>query len=378
MPRASSPLWVEGPSARTSPTRTSWPSETTGFWFTQVFWLERRNFATRVDLPPELHVGSVLLALLVLDDYVVAGDLGHLARALCEHDLPGVASRAGLDTGADVGRLGDEQRDGLLLHVGAHERPVGVVVLDEGDESRGDREDLLGRDVHQVNFRRRDVVDLAGGAVGGRGRTDAHAGTLRPATYEDPVADEVARGVERRGGLGDHVLLFLVRGVVDDLVGDAAVDDLAVGSLDEPVVVDPGIAGQVADQADVRPLRCLDRAHAAVVGRVHVSDLEPGALARQSARAEGRQAALVGEARQRVVLVHELRQLARAEELLDGGDDRTDVDQRLGVIASTSWVVMRSLTTRSMRDSPMRTWFWMSSPTERMRRLAKWSWSSRR
>ncbi len=47
-----------------------------------------------------------------------------------------------------------------------------------------------------------------------------------------------------------------------------------------------------------------------------------------------------------------------------------------GVIASTSWVVMRSRTTRSMRDSPTRTWFWISSPTERTRRLAKWSWSS--
>ena len=49
-----------------------------------------------------------------------------------------------------------------------------------------------------------------------------------------------------------------------------------------------------------------------------------------------------------------------------------------GVMASTSWVVMRSRTTRSMRDRPMRTWFWISSPIERMRRLAKWSWSSRR
>ena len=47
-----------------------------------------------------------------------------------------------------------------------------------------------------------------------------------------------------------------------------------------------------------------------------------------------------------------------------------------GVMASTSWVVMRSRTTRSIRDSPTRTWFWMSSPTDRMRRLAKWSWSS--
>ena len=50
----------------------------------------------------------------------------------------------------------------------------------------------------------------------------------------------------------------------------------------------------------------------------------------------------------------------------------------VGVIASTSWVVIRSRTTRSMRLRPMRTWFWISSPTLRMRRLAKWSWSSRR
>ena len=47
-----------------------------------------------------------------------------------------------------------------------------------------------------------------------------------------------------------------------------------------------------------------------------------------------------------------------------------------GVIASTSWVVMRSLTTRSIRESPMRIWFWMSSPTERTRRFPKWSMSS--
>ena len=47
-----------------------------------------------------------------------------------------------------------------------------------------------------------------------------------------------------------------------------------------------------------------------------------------------------------------------------------------GVMASTSWVVMRSLTTRSMRDRPIRIWFWISSPTLRRRRLPKWSMSS--
>ena len=47
-----------------------------------------------------------------------------------------------------------------------------------------------------------------------------------------------------------------------------------------------------------------------------------------------------------------------------------------GVISSGSCMFMRSRTTRSMRDRPMRNWFWISSPTVRMRRLPKWSMSS--
>ena len=104
--------------------------------------------------------------------------------------------------------------------------------------------------------------------------------------------------------------------------------DDAVRRLDEAVRVDPGEGAERADEADVRALRRLDRAHPAVVAEVHVADFEAGALAAEAARPERRQAAAVGHARQRVDLVHELRQLRGAEELLDGGDDRADVDQR--------------------------------------------------
>ena len=58
-------------------------------------------------------------------------------------------------------------------------------------------------------------------------------------------------------------------------------------------------------------------ADAAVMGRMHVAHFEAGALARQAARAKRRDATLVRDFRQRVVLVHELRQLRGAEELLD-------------------------------------------------------------
>jgi hypothetical protein len=75
------------------------------------------------------------------------------------------ASRArGLDAGADVGRLGPHQRHGLALHVGAHEGPVGVVVLEERDERGGHRDDLLRRDVHELDLVGRHRGDLGGGA----------------------------------------------------------------------------------------------------------------------------------------------------------------------------------------------------------------------
>ena len=48
----------------------------------------------------------------------------------------------------------------------------------------------------------------------------------------------------------------------------------------------------------------------------------------------------------------------------------------LGVACSGSVMVIRSLTTRSMRRRPIRNWFWMSSPLARMRRLPRWSMSS--
>ena len=61
---------------------------------------------------------------------------------------------------------------------------------------------------------------------------------------------------------------------------------------------------------------------------MHVAHVETGALAAQTAGTERRQRALVRQFGERVGLLHELRELRRAEELADGGDDRADVDQR--------------------------------------------------
>ena len=134
--------------------------------------------------------------------------------------------------------------------------------------------------------------------------------------------------VDRGVGRGEVGLALLVGPHPDDLLGPLAVLDLAVGGDEEAVLVDAAVDAQRADQADVGPFGGLDRADPAVVRDVDVADLEAGPLAVQAARAQGREPPLVGELRQRVGLVDDLRQLAAAEEVLDRRADALGVDQR--------------------------------------------------
>ena len=142
--------------------------------------------------------------------------------------------------------------------------------------------------------------------------------------------------VERGVGLRDDVLAFLDGREVVDLVGDPAVGHAAVRRSREAVLVELRVQGQRVDQADVRAFRRLDRADAAVVRRVHVAHLEAGALARQAARAEGRDAPLVRDLRQRVGLVHELRQLRGAEESFRAAEIGFELIRSCGISASVS------------------------------------------
>ena len=130
----------------------------------------------------------------------------------------------------------------------------------------------------------------------------------------------------------------LLEVVADAIIAVAGVDHadevehasrlhLAIRRLDEAVVVDARVAAQRRNQSDVRTFRRLNRADTSVVRRVNVADFESGAFARQTARAKCRQTALVRDLRQRVGLVHELRQLRRSEELADRGHHRLGVHQ---------------------------------------------------
>ena len=134
------------------------PSATRTFWLMQESWFERSNFFRRRVFWPSFLYSMTMWS---------PSSSTTVPSSSARKHVGGIAGAAPLDAGADVGRLGSQQRDGLALHVGAHERTVGVVVLEERDQGGGDRDDLLRRDVHHLDFFRRHRGDL-------RGRTEEH------------------------------------------------------------------------------------------------------------------------------------------------------------------------------------------------------------
>ena len=281
-------------------------------------------------------------------------DAVHDSVAPAEDDGSRIAGGDALHAGSHQRRLGPDQGDRLPLHVGAHQGPVGIVVLQKGDQAGRHADQLLGADVHVLDLflGNEDEVSLVAGAHPvpdqpapvvhlhvGLGRDMLVAlpggeieGVRFVPDHPFPAAAHDLVGLQHvlvRIGFGD--LEFRVSRVGDpDVVQDPAVHHLPVGGLDEAELVDTGVATQGGDQPDVGPLRRLHRTDPAVVGGVDVAHLEPRPLPAEAAGAEGGEPPLVGDLRKRVGLIHELGELAAAEELPDGGRHRLGIDQVMG------------------------------------------------
>jgi hypothetical protein len=280
------------------------------------------------DLTREL--GGVVLTF-DADDDAFGVDRVDEAIALGEDDGAGVAGGDAFHAGADQRRFRDEQRHGLALHVSAHQRAVGVVVLEERHQRRGDGDELLGADVDVVDFLAIDEDEVALTA-----RVDQLFNDVAVLVELDVgLSDGVlvlfpCREIEGVGLVLDLALLFFAQLLVElegfsllEVIADAHAAFAGVGDLnevehaalahfairrfDEAVLVDAREAREGADEADVRTFRRLDGADAAVVGGVDVADFESGALAGQTARPQRGETALVGDLGERVGLIHELR-----------------------------------------------------------------------
>ncbi len=81
-------------------------------------------------------------AVVVLHGNEVGGELLDDAGLGRDDNVTGVDRGAVFHPGTHQRGLPTQQRDRLALHVGAHQGPVGVVVLEERDERGGDRDHL--------------------------------------------------------------------------------------------------------------------------------------------------------------------------------------------------------------------------------------------
>ena len=234
------------------------------------------------------------LAAVVADGDAVRAHAGDDAVALCQDDNAGVDRAAVLDAGGNNGLLRCHQRNGLTLHVRAHQSTVRVVVFEERDHRGGDGDHHARGYVHEVDLFAVNVNDLVAVAAG-------HA-----------LVDKSSLLVKRLGRHGHDVLVFHVRRHVYDFLCDNAglLVDAAVRRNEEAVLIHAGVGGQVVDKADVRTFGRFDRAEARVVAVVNVSHVEVGALAAQTAGAERGDTALMRKLGQRVCLIHELAQRA--------------------------------------------------------------------
>ena len=141
--------------------------------------------------------------------------------------------------------------------------------------------------------------------------------------------------VQSLAGLGHMVIVLLVRGHIDHVIGNhrifgVSLVNFPVGSFNKTIFIDSRIACKIIDQTDIRSFGSLYGAHSAIVRIVHVPDLKSGTVSGQTAGSQRGQTSLVGQLCQRIVLVHELRQLGGTEEFLHSRGHRLDIDQCLG------------------------------------------------
>ena len=88
-------------------------------------------------------------------------DRGNFAVGFGNHHRTGISGNPALHTGADNGRLGDEQRYSLALHVGSHQGAIRVIMLEERNQTGSNRDQLLRRNIHVLNLLRLNFDEIA-------------------------------------------------------------------------------------------------------------------------------------------------------------------------------------------------------------------------
>src|SRR5699024_9808811 len=213
------------------------------------------------------HVG-ITNTFIIHDGDEVSVDVFNNAGLRGDDHIAGIVCSAQLHTGTNIRCFAANQWNSLLLHVRTHQGTVSIVMLQERNHGRTNRNHLTWRHVNVV-----DAISVG------------HADIAVLEANLDTVADDVAVSVLLHLSLRDGVTVFFISGQVTNLVGNPAVFHLAVRSLDEAESIHASIRSQGTDKTNVWTFGSLNWAHTAVVRWVNVSDLNASALTGQTTRA---------------------------------------------------------------------------------------------
>jgi hypothetical protein len=223
---------------------------------------------------------------------------------------PGITGGLGFQTRTDDRHLRADQGHSLTLHVRSHQGTVGVIMLKEGDQRSTQPYDLVGRYVHVFYFslvQDREITRLAGNNL-----------------FFDEIPFIIQSDI-RLGDLGD--IFFFSAQVGKPLQIDLAIRYLPVRRFDKAHFVDLRMYAQRGDQTDIRTFRRLDGTETAVVGIMHVTNFEAGALTAQTAWSQRGDTTLVRDLAERVGLIEELRQLGSTEKRINNRAQSPGIDQ---------------------------------------------------
>ncbi len=134
-------------------------------------------------------------------------------------------------------------------------------MLEEGDAGGRNGNDLLRRDVDQIDCFFRHLKGIAA------------------ETGDDDIVDYFVFLVHPDIRLGDMILFFLIGGQINYFIGYQRILFRSllyfkIRRLDKTVLVDAGVSRERVNQADVLPFRRFDRTNPPVVGNVNVANLE--------------------------------------------------------------------------------------------------------
>src|ERR1700739_2341485 len=138
-------------------------------------------------------------------------------------------------------------------------------------------------------------------------RFTLHEGTTETARHF--LVDERSVLLDWRIRLSNNIVLLAVRCQIIDMLGYSSFVDPAIRRFDKSELVNPSKSAHRADQSDVRSFRGLTRTDTSVVRRMNVTDFESCTIPAQTTWAKSRKAALMGQFRQRIGLIHELAEL---------------------------------------------------------------------